>query len=98
MAAADVLSGMYAMLVGTLGIVLPIAWYTEGAYIKQNSHYYKVSVLPEVSGADPGGGARGPWPPPSPQKIAPPNSQARIQGGQEGLAPLTKSWIRLLVY
>ena len=54
-----------------------------------------------------GGGPRGPWPP---QKIAPPNSQARIQGGQdwqEGLAPppgglrgpcpppLTKSWIRL---
>ena len=35
-----------------------------------------------VAGADPGG------PPPSPQKIAPPNSQARIQGGgQEGLAP-----------
>ena len=31
-------------------------------------------------------GARGPWPP-SPQKIAPPNSQARIQGGQEGLGP-----------
>ena len=26
-------------------------------------------------------------PPPSPQKIAPPNSQARIQGGQEGLGP-----------
>ena len=48
-------------------------------------------------------GARGPCPP-SPQKIAPPNSQARIQGGQEGiappgakraLAPLTKSWTRL---
>ena len=34
-----------------------------------------------------GGGAKGPCPPPSPQNIAPPNSQARIQGGQEGLGP-----------
>ena len=36
-----------------------------------------------------GGGAKGALPPPpSPHKIAPPNSQARIQGGgQEGLAP-----------
>ena len=34
-----------------------------------------------------GGGAKGALPPPSPQKIAPPNSQARIQGGQEGLGP-----------
>ena len=39
------------------------------------------------------GGLAPPPPPPSPQKIAPPNSQARIQGGlappggQEGLAP-----------
>ena len=33
------------------------------------------------------GGAKGALPPPSPQKIAPPNSQARIQGGQEGLGP-----------
>ena len=40
------------------------------------------------SGADPEGGGKGALPPPpSPQKIAPPNSQARIQGGQEGLAP-----------
>ena len=42
-------------------------------------------------GADPGGGgARGPCPPPPhthTKRIAPPNSQARIQGGQEGLAP-----------
>ena len=34
-----------------------------------------------------GQGGLGPCPPPSPQKISPPNSQARIQGGQEGLAP-----------
>ena len=40
------------------------------------------------------GGPRGPWPPPSPQNIAPPNSEARAKralapppGGQEGLAP-----------
>ena len=41
------------------------------------------------------GGARGPWPPPSPQNIAPPNSEARAKralappppGGQEGLGP-----------
>ena len=32
------------------------------------------------------GGAKGALAPP-PQKIAPPNSQVRIQGGQEGLAP-----------
>ena len=50
-------------------------------------------------GADPGGGPRGPCPPPpSPQNIAPPNSQARIQGGPRGpWPPLTKSWIRLWV-
>ena len=39
------------------------------------------------SGADPGGGGQGGLAPPSPQRIAPPNSQARIQRGQEGLAP-----------
>ena len=47
------------------------------------------------------GGPRGPCPPPSPQKIASPNSQARIQGGlappgpRGPWPPLTKSWIRL---
>ena len=33
-----------------------------------------------ITCADPGG-AKGALPPPPPQKIAPPNSQARIQGG-----------------
>ena len=60
-----------------------------------------------------GGGGQGglaPPPPPSPQNIAPPNSQARIQGRPRGPCPppppgdkralpppppLTKSWIRL---
>ena len=40
-----------------------------------------------------------PYPPP-PQKIAPPNSQAQIQGGGAKRAlppPLTKSWIHLCV-
>ena len=32
-------------------------------------------------------GAKGALPTPSPQNIAPPNSQARIQGGQEGIGP-----------
>ena len=36
----------------------------------------RAKVPGHSTGADPGGGA-----------IAPPNSQARIQGGQEGLAP-----------
>ena len=42
-----------------------------------------------------GGGGKGALPPPSPQNIAPPNSEARAKralapprgGGQEGLAP-----------
>ena len=53
------------------------------------------------------GGAKGALaPPPSPQNIAPPNSEARAKralapppGGQEGLGPpLTKSWIRLCIW
>ena len=48
--------------------------------------FYAMHLCYVLPGADPGG-ARGPCPPPPPQKIAPPNSQARIQGGQEGLGP-----------
>ena len=54
-----------------------------------------------LSCADPGG-AKGALPPPSPQNIAPPNSEARAKralppppGAKRALAPLTKSWIRL---
>ena len=68
--------------------------------------YYQVPQFVEQCRRGSRGGPRGPCPPPSPQNSAPPNSQARIQGGQEGLAPppggqeglappLTKSWIRL---
>ena len=49
-----------------------------------NSFVFKLSRAGNRRGSR---GAKGALPPPSPQKIAPPNSQARIQGGQEGLAP-----------
>ena len=66
----------------------------------------------DLSGADPGGAKGALPPPPSPQQIAPPNSQARIQGAKRALPPppppgakralapppLTKSWIRLCLY
>ena len=103
-------SARFACILGEIG-----AFGLGGHIRKYLTIHFKVLLLTYKAvhgiapGADPGGGARGPWPPPpSPQNIAPPNSQARIQGGgaKRALAPpgvkralppppLTKSWIRL---
>ena len=70
--------------------------------IKYYQIYTEVYLVLNMRGSR--GGPRGPWPPPpSPQNIAPPNSEARAKralapppGAKGALAPpLTKSWIRL---
>ena len=64
-------------------------------YLDNYSWYFNTDVWSCVHARIQGGGPRGPWPPPSPQNIAPPNSEARAKralappppGGQEGLGP-----------
>ena len=56
-------------------------------YLDRSLVYRRCSQVSLAGGRRGSGGGQGGLAPPSPQKIAPPNSQARIQGGQEGLAP-----------
>ena len=69
--------------------------HTSISYVNED----RVRVKDYMAGADPGGGARGPWPPLPPKKtphkyefvwlnsLRQHNSQARTQGGQGGLGP-----------
>ena len=59
----------------------------NGQNVKTQKRHLVMTIAEVRRGSRGGGKGALPPPPPSPQKIAPPNSQARIQGGQEGLAP-----------
>ena len=69
-------------------INLSVNWFICRPYNYNQIYVAPNSYISYHAGADPGGGQGGLAPPPPPhKKIAPPNSQAQIQGGKRARGP-----------